>query len=89
MIFRRTWGIERLVALQLERQSRLQDGSSAISAAMIIAGVAIAHGGEGAGVFAQLIVGIDASLQGVESFGLILRILLEGFHVIEAQVATD
>ena len=56
---------------------------------MIIAGVAIAHGGEGAGVFAQLIVGIDASLQGVEPFGFVLRMFLEGFHVIEAQVATD
>ena len=56
---------------------------------MIIAGVAIAHGGEGAGVFAQLIVGIDASLQGVEPFGLILRMLLEGFHMIEAHIAAE
>ena len=56
---------------------------------MIVMGVAIAHGGEGAGVFAYLVVGIDASLQGVEPFGFILRMFLEGFHVIEAHIAAE
>ncbi len=55
---------------------------------MVVMGVPIAHGGKGTGVSAQLVVGIDASLQGVEPFRLILRMFLKRFNMIEAQITT-
>ena len=56
---------------------------------MIIMGIPIAHRGKGTGVSAQLIVGIDASLQRIEPLRLILRMFLERFYMIESQITTQ
>ena len=54
---------------------------------VVVAGEAPAHRCEGAKLLAELIVGIDARLQRIEPFGLVVAILCKGLHMVVAHVA--
>lgn len=59
-----------------------------VSVVAVVSGVAITHGDKGTKILAQLVVGIDACLYGIESFRLV-GLVLEGLYMVEAHIATQ
>ena len=57
--------------------------------AVVVAGNAPTDGGKGAEALVNLIVGIDAGLQGVQTLGLLGIVLLEGLYMVVADISAQ
>ena len=79
-----------LVAGLTVGQTQFHQRAVTISLVMIIVTCeAPAHRGKSTVFLTELVVGIDTGLQGVQTLGSVIRVLLEGFHMVVAQVTTQ
>ena len=73
-----------------EGQTGFDDGTTAVARRMVIvARVAPTHRSKGAQRLVELIIGIEARLQGIEALGLVAATFLEGLDMCKTNVAAD
>ena len=79
-----------IAPLTTNGQTGFEDRTTAVARSMVIvARVAPTHRSKGAQCLVELIVGIDARLQGIEALWLVAFTSLEGLDMGKAYVAAD
>ena len=79
-----------LVACLAQRHAQLHQRTVAVGlVAVVVSSQSPAHRGKGPYPFGYLVVGIHACLQRVEPLRRLVRVLLEGLHMVEAHITAQ